>query len=140
MHQAKFWRQHGGSPRFKPQTTASARGHGNYSGEINFLRISILMNTDRRRGEETLARECQVKKPVCFLRRSKVRRPWTDMRDAASAICSPFTPNNTSKEKQGFSLWEILETVPDSFSNKQTLWDLPALSTGKRHVCQHVVR
>lgn len=61
------------------------------------------------------------------------------MRGTASAICSPFTPNNTSKEKQGFALWEILESIPDSFSNKQTLWDLPTLSMEKWHVCQHAV-
>lgn len=43
---------------------------------------------------------------------------------------SALRSNNSSKEKQGFSLWEILESVPASFSNKQTLWDLPTPPRG----------
>lgn len=110
----------------------------------SFLRVSVFTQRDsRRRRGATLAASAKFKS--WFVSR-KIKELVALDRHETSAGCSPFTFSIISAAKPGFSLWEILERIPDIFffffffQSKQTLWDLWALTVGKWHVCQHVGR
>lgn len=54
-------------------------------------------------------------KACLFLRRSKNWRPWTDMRSAASTICSHSPSTSSAKRNQAFLSGKILESIPEIF-------------------------
>lgn len=71
-------------------------------------------------------------KACLFLRRSKNSRPWTDMRSAASTICSHSPSTSSAKRNEAFLSGKILESIPEIFFfffPEQTLWALRGEAT-----------